>query len=171
MTHVFRGVQGVLRSLPVMALLVMLAPVLPAAADPARAVPVTPLQAIEQAREDLAAIVARAHRGELSQRGLRLSRRAIEARLELALASVSVDLRPGEMEMLGEARSKLNQQILRCQEWEFFGPKDRPEWGWYPSRQIRSTDGAIGDGASSTSCAVGSAGAVGAVGAAGTAAS
>lgn len=115
--------------------------------EPQRRTPLTPTHACEAAREDLLRLVDKARRGEISQQGLRLARRAIEARLEIAVARLAIDLRPGEFAELGEARSRLNQAIIRSQEWEVFGPTDRPEWGWYPSRDIRSTDGTVAFGA------------------------
>lgn len=103
----------------------------------------TPVEAIESARLDLLGAVAHARRGELSQQALRMTRLAIEARLSLAIARMEIDLRPGEFAALGSARARLNQAIIRSQEWEVFGPKDRPEWGWYPSRDIESTEGGV----------------------------
>jgi len=110
------------------------------AADPTA--PCRPIEAVDRAREQLSTIEA-AHRGVTPRGGLRLARLAVEAKLERSIASMTVDLRPGEFAALGDARGRLNQAIIRCQEWEFFGPHDRPEWGWYPSRKIRSSEQSV----------------------------
>ncbi len=116
-------------------------------------VPTTPMAAIERARHDLLSAVASARRGELSQQGLRMARRAIEVRLDLEVSRMDIELRPGEMALLADARSKLNHAIIRSQEWEAFGPADRPEWGWYPSRTVESVEHSITVTAAATTAA------------------
>lgn len=130
--------MALLPALPSAGMVASVDPVTLGATTSGPTAPATPFAALERAGASLQALLERAHHGELSQSALRIARRAVEARLELELAGMATDLRPGEMERLGDARAKLNQIIIRCQEWEFFGPNDRPEWGWYPSRQIRS---------------------------------
>jgi hypothetical protein len=29
--------------------------------------------------------------------------------------------------------------VIHSQEFEFFGPEDRPEWGWFPSKAAKGT--------------------------------
>ncbi len=50
-----------------------------------------------------------------------------------------VELKPGDLREVNQARAEMNQSIICSQEYEFFGSEDRPEWGWYPSRRVQST--------------------------------
>ena len=84
-------------------------------------------------------LVTRAERGGISQGRLRTERRRVERRVEHRLAESPVELRPGELREVSVARAEMNQSLIRSQEFEFFGPEDRPEWGWFPSRSVRST--------------------------------
>lgn len=87
----------------------------------------------------LDALLARAEQGTLSQERLRRERRRVESRIDRALADAPTDLRPGELTEISAARTEMHQSLIRSHEFEFFGPQDRPEWGWYPSRRVAST--------------------------------
>lgn len=84
-------------------------------------------------------LVQRAEHGGISQQALRRERRRVEQRVEHRLSQAPVELKPGELREVSAARAEMNQSVIRSQEFEFFGPVDRPEWGWYPSRSVRST--------------------------------
>ena len=104
----------------------------PQAALPPRAA--TPINAIEAAAIELVELVRSAHRDEVSPQELRTARVALEARLEATLRRMPRSWSQGDFERLGCARAKLNEAIIRSQEWEAFGPGTRPEWGWDPDR-------------------------------------
>lgn len=104
----------------------------PQAALPPRAA--TPINAIEAAAIELVELVRSAHRDEVSPQELRTARVALEARLEATLRRMPRSWSQGDFERLECARAKLNQAIIRSQEWEAFGPVSRPEWGWDPDR-------------------------------------
>ena len=89
--------------------------------------------------EQLDALLDRAQSGTLDPSRLRRERRRVEAKLDRRLAALPVDFKPGELRDENHARAEMNQSVIRSQEYEFFGPEDRPEWGWYPSRQVPST--------------------------------
>lgn len=96
-------------------------------------------EAYEQSSVQLDDLVDKARVGKVSQEQLRRERRRVEARLERRLDQAPVDMKPGDMREVSVARAEMNQSIIRSQEYEFFGPEDRPEWGWYPSRMVQST--------------------------------
>lgn len=91
----------------------------------------------------LDALLDRAQNGALDPSRLRRERRRVEAKLDRRLAALPVDFKPGELREENHARAEMNQSVIRSQEYEFFGPEDRPEWGWYPSRQVPSTGSAL----------------------------
>lgn len=91
----------------------------------------------------LDALLARAERGTLSQERLRRERRRVESRIGRALTDAPTDLRPGELAEISAARTEMHQSLIRSQEFEFFGPRDCPEWGWYPSRRAISTSSTL----------------------------
>jgi len=95
--------------------------------------------AYEDGRSQLDDLVARAERGGISRQRLRNERKRVEQRLEHRLAQAPVELKPGELREVSAARAEMNQSLIRSQEFEFFGPEDRPEWGWFPSRSVPST--------------------------------
>lgn len=101
-----------------------------------RSAPVTRVKAVEQAVDALVALVRTAHRGELPQRELRAARLRVERRLARSLAGMPADLRPNDGARFDRAVARLNQIIIRSQEWEAFGARPRPEWGWDPQREI-----------------------------------
>ena len=92
-----------------------------------------------QSAEQLDALVTRARDGRIDPDRLRRERRRLESKLDRALSDMPVELKPGDLREVNEARAEMNQSVIRSQEYEFFGPEDRPEWGWYPSRRIQST--------------------------------
>ncbi|MFZ4722432.1 MAG: hypothetical protein ACOYMI_04705 [Phycisphaerales bacterium] len=92
-----------------------------------------------QSADQLDALVVRARDGRMDPERLRRERRRLESRLDRALSDMPVDLKPGDLREVSQARAEMNQSVIRSQEYEFFGPDDRPEWGWYPSRRIPST--------------------------------
>ena len=67
---------------------------------------------------------------------LRVVRMSIERSLEIAVAQIPGVTRPEEVPIIERARSRMNQIIIRSQEWETFGSIPRPEWGWDPHRQV-----------------------------------
>jgi len=95
-------------------------------------------QAIDGAAVKLGSCVRRAHQGALSQRELRATRIAIEATLARTVARLPAITRPEDIVILLLAQSRLNQIIIRSQEWEVFGATPRPEWGWDPERETRA---------------------------------
>lgn len=84
-------------------------------------------------------LVASAERGGMSQERLRRERRRVERCVVQRIAEAPVEAKPAEMRDVSAARAEMNQSVIRSQEFEFFGAEDRPEWGWYPSRTVRST--------------------------------
>lgn len=92
-----------------------------------------------QSAEQLDALVTRARDGRIDPGRLRRERRRLESKLDRAISDLPVDLKPGDLREVNQARAEMNQSVIRSQEYEFFGPEDRPEWGWYPSRHIQST--------------------------------
>jgi hypothetical protein len=89
--------------------------------------------------EQLDALVIRAREGRIDPDRLRRERRRLESKLDRAISDLPVELKPGDLGEVNQARAEMNQSVIRSQEYEFFGPEDRPEWGWYPSRRIPST--------------------------------
>jgi hypothetical protein len=89
--------------------------------------------------EQLDALVIRAREGRIDPDRLRRERRRLESKLDRAISDLPVELKPGDLREVNQARAEMNQSVIRSQEYEFFGPEDRPEWGWYPSRRIPST--------------------------------
>lgn len=96
-------------------------------------------EAYVQSAEQLDALVARARDGRMDTNRLRRERRRLESRLDRAISDMPIELKPGDLSEVNQARAEMNQSVIRSQEYEFFGPEDRPEWGWYPSRRIPST--------------------------------
>lgn len=96
-------------------------------------------EAYEQSAVQLDELVDKARAGQVSQEQLRRERRRVEARLDHRLGQAPADMKPGDLREVSVARAEMNQAIIRSQEYEFFGPEDRPEWGWYPSRMVQST--------------------------------
>jgi hypothetical protein len=96
-------------------------------------------QAYERSTGDLEGLVAQAHSGRITPEQLRNRRRRVESRLAGELAQSPLDLKPGDLREVSVARGEMNQAIIHSHEFEFFGPVDRPEWGWYPSRKGIST--------------------------------
>jgi len=96
-------------------------------------------EAYMQSAEQLDALVTRARDGRIDPDRLRRERRRLESKLDRAISDMPVELKPGDLREVNEARAEMNQSVIRSQEYEFFGPEDRPEWGWYPSRRIQST--------------------------------
>ena len=92
-----------------------------------------------QSAEQLDALVIRARDGRIDPDRLRRERRRLESKLDRAISDLPVELKPGDLREVNQARAEMNQSVIRSQEYEFFGPEDRPEWGWYPSRRIQST--------------------------------
>lgn len=92
-----------------------------------------------EGKDRLDDLVARAERGDMSQDRLRHERRQVERRVQLRIAEAPTELKPGELHEVSAARAEMNQSVIRSQEFEFFGPVDRPEWGWFPSRAVPST--------------------------------
>lgn len=96
------------------------------------------VQAYLESERLLKSFVHSAYRGECSQRDLREARVALESALEVTLGRLEVAFVPGDRQAVDEARAAFRQQIIRSQEWEYFGPVPRPEWGWYPDRVTES---------------------------------
>jgi hypothetical protein len=48
-------------------------------------------------------------------------------------------MKPGDIREVTVSKAEMNQAVIQSQEFEFFGPEDRPEWGWYPSRRVPGT--------------------------------
>ncbi len=101
------------------------------------------VQLYTHAQERLRECVMRAHEGALSQRELRLGRRAVEAALDGALRSCDAVLARGDRQRIEEARAAFNQSRMSSMEWEYFGPTPDPQWGWDPARQFESTGGVL----------------------------
>jgi hypothetical protein len=96
-------------------------------------------QAYERSTGDLEGLVAQAKSGRITPEQLRNRRRRLEGSLERQLDGLPADLKPGDLREVGVARAEMNQAVIHSQEFEFFGPVDRPEWGWYPSRNRVAT--------------------------------
>jgi len=96
-------------------------------------------QAYERSKGDLEGLVAQAKSGRITPEQLRNRRRRLEGSLERQLDGLPADLKPGDLREVGVARAEMNQAVIHSQEFEFFGPVDRPEWGWYPSRNRVAT--------------------------------
>ena len=96
-------------------------------------------EAYMQSADQLDALVVRARDGRMDPERLRRERRRLESKLDRALSGMPVELKPGDLREVSQARAEMNQSVIRSQEYEFFGPDDRPEWGWYPSRRVPST--------------------------------
>ena len=92
-----------------------------------------------QSAEQLDALVIRARDGRIDPDRLRRERRRLESKLDRAISDLPVELKPGDLREVNQARAEMNQSVIRSQEYEFFGPEDRPEWGWYPRRRIQRT--------------------------------
>jgi hypothetical protein len=116
--------------------LAMGAPALAAEANPRRA-------ALERSTEQLDALVQKAHGGQLSPEQLRARRRRLEARLNHELSTLPADMKPGDIREVTVSKAEMNQAVIQSQEFEFFGPEDRPEWGWFPSKAGKGTGSAL----------------------------
>jgi hypothetical protein len=106
--------------------------------QPAAASPVPQVQAYRESERLLQSFVHSAYRGECSQHDLREARVALESALAVELERLAFAFIPGDRRAVEEARAAFNQQIMRSQEWEYFGPVPQPEWGWYPDRVAQS---------------------------------
>lgn len=95
--------------------------------------------ALERSTQELDALVQRAHDGQLSSEQLRARRRRLEARLSHEVSQLPADMKPGDMHEVAVSQGEMNQAVIKSQEFEFFGPEDRPEWGWFPSTPVQST--------------------------------
>jgi hypothetical protein len=95
--------------------------------------------AFERSTLDLEGLVTQAREGRITAGQLRDRRRRLEARLDRELSQAPVELKPGDLQEVAAARAEMNQAVIHSQEFEFFGPEDRPEWGWYPSRRVPGT--------------------------------
>lgn len=104
----------------------------------ATASPVPQVQAYLESGRLLQSFVHSAYRGECSQQDLRDARMALESALALELDRLAFAFIPGDRRAVEEARAAFHQQVMRSQEWEYFGPVPQPEWGWYPDRVTQS---------------------------------
>ena len=95
--------------------------------------------AFERSTEELDGLVQRAREGKLSPEQLRARRRRLEARLSHEVSQLPVEMKPGDMREMTVSQAEMNQAVIQSQEFEFFGPEDRPEWGWFPSRSAKGT--------------------------------
>ena len=109
-----------------------------ASAHAAAASPVPQVQAYLESERLLQSFVRSAYRGECSQHDLREARVALESALAVELERLAFAFIPGDRRAVEEARAAFHQQIMRSQEWEYFGPVPQPEWGWYPDRVAQS---------------------------------
>lgn len=109
-----------------------------ASAKALAASPVPQVQAYRESERLLQSFVHSAYRGECSQHDLREARVALESALAAELERLAFAFIPGDRRAVEEARAAFNQQIMRSQEWEYFGPVPQPEWGWYPDRVAQS---------------------------------
>jgi hypothetical protein len=100
--------------------------------------PVPQVQAYRESERMLQEFVHNAYRGECSQRDLREARLALESALAAELNRLAIAFIPGDRRAVEEARAAFHQQVMRSQEWEYFGPVPQPEWGWYPDRVAES---------------------------------
>jgi hypothetical protein len=48
-------------------------------------------------------------------------------------------MKPGDIREVTVSKAEMNQAVIQSQEFEFFGPEDRPEWGWFPSKAAKGT--------------------------------
>lgn len=96
-------------------------------------------QAYVQSTARLDGFVRSAEEGVITPQQLRSQRRRVEARLNQVLSDAPIELKPGDLHEIAAARCEMNQSVIRSQEFEFFGSEDRPEWGWFPSKEIAST--------------------------------
>ncbi|MSR29672.1 MAG: hypothetical protein EXS03_08900 [Phycisphaerales bacterium] len=92
------------------------------------------VQAYDEARAYLAEAITWAFDGSLSQRELRVRRRAFEVSLDETLESIPAATAPGDLAFVEEARSQFNQARIISMEWEHFGAVADPAWGWDPLR-------------------------------------
>lgn len=109
-----------------------------ASADAAAVSPVPQVRAYLESERLLQSFVHSAYRGECSQHDLRDARVALESALAAELDRLAFAFIPGDRRAVEEARAAFHQQIMRSQEWEYFGPVPQPEWGWYPDRVAQS---------------------------------
>jgi hypothetical protein len=96
------------------------------------------VQAYRESERLLQSFIHGAYRGECSQHDLREARVALESALAVELERLAIAFIPGDRRALDEARAAFHQQVMRSQEWEYFGPVPQPEWGWYPDRVAQS---------------------------------
>jgi len=106
--------------------------------QPAAISPVPQVQAYRESEHLLQSFIHSAYRGECSQHDLREARIALESALAAELDRLAIAFIPGDRRAVEEARAAFHQQIMRSQEWEYFGPVPQPEWGWYPDRVAQS---------------------------------
>ena len=99
----------------------------------------TQTEVLVQSTATLEQLVQKAHDGTITPEQLRKQRVHEERKLDEKLNNAPLAARAKEQAAVNQARTDLNQQIMCSQEFEFFCAQDRPEWGWYPSRQIKST--------------------------------
>lgn len=100
--------------------------------------PVPQVQAYRESERLLSTFVRSAYSGECSQHDLREARIALESALVAELDRLAFAFIPGDRRAVEEARAAFHQQVMRSQEWEYFGPVPQPEWGWYPDRVAQS---------------------------------
>jgi hypothetical protein len=100
--------------------------------------PVPQVQAYRESERMLQSFIHSAYRGECSQHDLREARVALESALAVELDRLAIAFIPGDRRAVDEARAAFHQQIMRSQEWEYFGPVPQPEWGWFPDRVAQS---------------------------------
>jgi hypothetical protein len=96
------------------------------------------IQAYRESERMLQSFIHSAYRGECSQHDLREARVALESALAVELDRLAIAFIPGDRRAVEEARAAFHQQVMRSQEWEYFGPVPQPEWGWYPDRVAQS---------------------------------
>ena len=95
-------------------------------------------EVINQTTVILDQLIQKAHEGKITQEQLRAQRKRVEQKLNASLANAPVEVHTKQQVAVNQARTDLNQKIIGSIEFEFFGPEYRPEWGWFPSRQIQS---------------------------------
>lgn len=108
------------------------------AVSPAPSSWVPQVRVYEESAEMLRSFVRGAYRGECSQHELRSARIALESALASELGRLAIEFVPGDRLAMDEARAAFHQQVMRSQEWEYFGPVPQPEWGWDPTRAASS---------------------------------
>lgn len=123
--------------------IVVLCAVLGASGPLVTAAEVTQKEAVVEATDTLGQLVVNAHGGQLTPEQLRDRRIRVERHLDQTLSDAPAATHPKELAEVDKCRTDFNQQIIRSQEYEFFGPNDNPQWGWYPSRQIKSAGTAV----------------------------